>query len=94
MLNIGEINFSKKVRGRKRECSSVVPEKLTVRHCVGKVAEVFDSLGRVVPLIAAMKLDISYLLRSNLSWDDQIPDSLRSIWDSNFDMIQEIGKIR
>ena len=94
MLNTGKMNFSKKVRGRKRGSDYAVPERLTVRHCVGKVAEIFDSLGRIAPLIAGMKADISYLLRSNLSWDDQIPDSLRAIWESNFTMIREIGGIR
>ena len=94
MLNVSELNFSRKIRGRKCESGTGIPEKITMRDCVGKVAEMFDPLGKVTPLIAGMKLDISYLHRSGLSWDDEVPENLRGIWDSNFGMMQEIGQIR
>ena len=50
---------------------------LTMRDCVGKVAEMFDPLGKVTPLIAGMKLDVSLLHRSGLSGDDEILENLR-----------------
>ena len=54
-LNIGDFNFSKKLRGRKaRSDLGVVPEKLTRRDCVSKVSEIFDPLGRVAPIIGSM----------------------------------------
>ena len=94
MFNVGELNFSKKVRGRKTGNKVGIPEILTKRDCVGKVAELYDPLGKITPLIAGMKLDISNLHRSGLSWDDKLPDNLRSIWESNFQMMQEIGQIK
>ena len=41
-----------------------------------------------------MKLDIQELHARKLQWDDKIPDELRKIWMSNFELIQEISKIR
>ena len=42
-LHVGEMNFLKKHRGRRsQETSNIIPTKLTRRHCVAKVAELFD----------------------------------------------------
>ena len=65
-----------------------------MRDCVGKVAVMFDPLGKVTPLIAGMKLDVSLLHRSGLSWDDEILENLRGVWKCNFEMMQEIGQIK
>ena len=93
MLNINELNFAKKIRGRKCRDMTEIPKNLTMRDCVRKVAELFDPLGSIVPLIASMKLDISSLHRLGLNWDDPIPENLRSVWESNFAMMEEIGNI-
>ena len=29
-----------------------------------------------------------------LSWDDRIPDDLKPIWNSHYEMMQEIGKVK
>ena len=79
-LNISEINFAKKVRGKKpSKATNIIPAKLTRRHCASKVAEVFDLTGRVAPLIASMKIDLQQLVHLGLDWDDVIPDDLRQI---------------
>ena len=42
-LNIGELNFAKKCRGKKSSNTvNIIPPKLTRRHCSSKVAEIFD----------------------------------------------------
>ena len=41
-----------------------------------------------------MKLDVSLLHRSGLSWDDEILENLRGVWECNFEMMQEIGQIK
>ena len=94
-FNINTLNFEKKVRGRK-DCKGegILPDTLTKRDCVSRVAELFDPLGRLVPLIASMKQDISLLHSSGLDWDDKIPDNLRSIWKSNFEFMEEIRNVR
>ena len=61
-LNTGEINFSKKLRGRKSPgAAGVIPLLLTLRHCVSRTAEVFDLVGRVAPILAGLKIGINVL---------------------------------
>ena len=94
-LNIGELNFSTKQRGRKStENINKIPEKLTRRHCVAKVSEVFDLAGRVTPIVARFKLDLRVLVQRRLDWDDVLPDELRALWIDNFEMIQELRNLR
>ena len=92
-INCGELNFPNKCRGRKTPRDLSICPKGTVWDCVGKV-EVFDPLGRVSPRVAGMKLDIHELNSRKLDWDSKIPEDLKKIWSSNFEMIQEISKIR
>ena len=94
MLNVGKINFSRKIRGRKVENISDIPECLTKKLCVSVSAEVFDPTGRVAPILGGIKLDISNLHKIGLGWDDVIPDNLRSIWKTNFEMIEELGSLK
>ena len=89
-LNIGDFNFSRRLRGRKAQCcTGKEPEFLTRRDCVSKVSEVFDPLGNVVPIIGGMKIDMHELVTRKLDWDDQIPDELKCVWLKNFETIQE-----
>ena len=39
-------------------------------------------------------MDLHKLVKRGLSWDDAIPDDLRSVWVSYFEMMQEIGNLR
>ena len=94
-LNISKLNFSKRVRGKRSDdLINKIPEKLTRRHCVSKVAEVFDLTGKVTPLTASMKIDLHELVTRGLQWDDVLPDELRALWLSNFEIMQEIGNLR
>ena len=75
-INCGEINFAKRERERKAGVQKgIIPDNLTKRDCAGKVAEVFDLLGRVTPIICGMKLDLHELNTLNLDWDDKIPEN-------------------
>ena len=94
-LNISELNFGKMSRGKKpKDLKGVIPEKFTKRNCVGKVAEVFDILGKVTPITAMMKLDLREVSKRKLDWDDGLPNDLKAVRINNFEMIQEIGQIR
>ena len=68
-LDIDEINFAKKLRGRKpvHNSTKVIPQKLTRRQCASKVAEVYDLTGRITPIIASMKLDLHQLVKQKLN---------------------------
>ena len=93
-MNLGTLCFSKKRRGRKDESITDIPQRLTRRHCASKVAEVFDMLGRLTPVTIAMKLDLHELVQRKLDWDDAIPDDLRHIWKSHFELMQEINDVK
>ena len=96
-FNIKELNFNRKTRGKKpvTEDPGSIPERLTRRDCASKVGELFDLTGRVAPLIAQFKLDLSKLTRiHSLGWNDVLPDSLRSCWVSHLEMIQELSTLR
>ena len=94
-INIGDLNFAKKQRGKKpSNTMNVIPMKLTRRQCASKVAEIFDLTGKVSPITASLKMDLQELVSRKLDWDDQIPDDLRPIWEANFDVIKSIGSIR
>ena len=94
-LNIGELNFAKKQRGKKSvQHQNIIPSKWTSRNCASKVAEIFDLTGKITPITAAMKMDLHTLVMRGLSLDDVIPDDLRSVWVSHFEMMQEIGNLR
>ena len=94
-LDISELNFAKKQRGKKpAQHQNQIPEKLTRRHCVSKVAEIFDLTGKITPITAAMKMDLHDLVERGLSWDDVIPDELRPVWNNHFEMMQEIGNLK
>lgn len=95
-LDIGELSFARKIRGRKvvTESSKKIPERLTRRHCASKMAEVYDLTGKVSPIICSLKLDLRELVQRKLDWDDVLPDSLRNLWISNFEMIQELKNLR
>ena len=89
-LDIKDLNFAKRVRGRKQKMISDVPEKLTKRICTSKVAEVFDISGMMTPITATLKLDLHDLSSRKLEWDDLLPENLRELWCNNFNTIMKL----
>ena len=79
-LDIGELNFAKKEHGKKPvQHQNIIPSKLTRQNCVSKVTEIFDLTGKITPITAAVSMDLHTLVKRGLSWDDIIPDNLRSV---------------
>ena len=58
------------------------------------MTEIFDLTGKITSVTPAMKMDLHTLVKKSLSWDNVIPNDLRSVWVSHFEMMQEIGKLR
>ena len=91
----GELNFNKKIRGNKSgQNIGAIPEKLTLRDCVGKASEVFDLTGKIAPITAVLKLDVSNLHQRMLDWDDPIPNELKNTWIKNFDLMKELTTLK
>ena len=93
-LDIKNLNFARKFRGRKTGVIHQIPDKLTKRDCASKLGEIFDLTGLVTPLIAGMKLDLHELNVKKLNWDDVLPANLQSIWESHFQMMSEMKNLR
>ena len=94
-LHISELNFAKKNRGKKpSQHQNIIPSKLTRRHCVSEVEEIFDLTGKVTPITATLKMDLHNLVKRGLDWDDVLPDELRPIWISHFEMMKKIGNLK
>ena len=94
-LNIKDLNFNKRVRGKKSDKNiGVIPDILTKRDCVSRTSEIFDIIGIIAPLTGGLKLDVSVLHQNRLDWDDPIPNELKKIWAANFDLIKEIGGLK
>ena len=93
-LDISPLDFTKQRRGKRSSLSLDVPKNLSRKQCLSKVAEIFDLTGMLTPITAAMKLDLHTLVQRKLQWDDIIPDDLKAIWISNFDMIQELQSFK
>ena len=90
-LNISELNFNKKQQGKRAPTvAGLIPKEFMRRDCVGKVAKIFDLLGKMTPITASMKIDLSELSSRRLDWDDKIPNDLKSIWKSNFELMSEM----
>ena len=94
-LNIPELNFSKKVRGKKAlDKAGIILEHLTKVNCVSRSSEVFDLFGLVAPIMAGIKIDVSDLHKLCPKWDDPIPSALKELWVKNFGLIDELKSIR
>ena len=92
-LDIKELNFARKQRGRKTKIIDEIPKNLTRRQCASKIAEIFDFTGIITPITATMKMDLHELCTRKLQWDDTVPDNLRPIWESHFQMISELKNL-
>ena len=94
-LNISEMNFGKKHRGKRSLAEmGIIPEKLTMLDCVSKSSEIFDPTGRAAPIVASFKIDRNVLTKRKLDWGDLIPEELRKVWVDNFEMMQELKHVR
>ena len=93
-LDFNEPNFAKKRRGKVEGVINEVPKKLTRRICCSKAAEIFDMSGILTPITATLKMDLHELVVRKLAWDDVLPDDLRELWSSHFEMMAEIQNLR
>jgi hypothetical protein len=53
---------------------------LTRRGVLSTVSSIFDPLGLIAPVILEGKMILQEMCRSNLDWDDALPESLLSRW--------------
>ena len=103
-IPLPELHFSNKSRGRLVAGAKVyngsismeefVPEKLTRRMIVSKNASIFDLPGKLVPVLTALKVDVSEAIKETKNWDDPVSPELRSKWVQNFLKIEQLRGIK
>ena len=70
-----------------------MPEEFSRRECAGNVAGIFDLRGNVAPIVGGLKLNMRQLSERMLQGNDVIPEDLRQLWTSKFEMIEELASI-
>ena len=103
-LNLGEINFKRKIRGAKlpnltpcdtpeaiEEAMTALPQ-LTRRHVVAKSAEIFDPMGLFEPYKAMLKRALSNL--NGLEWDDPVPEADHEFWRTQLKLWPALAELR
>ncbi|XP_055589848.1 uncharacterized protein LOC129742029 [Uranotaenia lowii] len=57
-------------------------QQLTKRIVVSEMAQLFDPLGILGPVVVKAKIFVQQLWRANLSWDDPLSPNLSGAWES------------
>lgn len=58
----------------------VANKKLTKRQALSVCAQVFDPLGILAPVTVSLKMIIQEIWKTDLGWDDEVPDILKDKW--------------
>ena len=93
-MNASILNFDHKKKGKKSSAMNNQNCEFTRRDCVARVAEGFDILGKITPIISGFKYDLRTLISRKLDWDDKIPTDLQALWVSNFESIKELSHLK
>lgn len=72
---MGPDQFSIEVRELK------IDEQWTKRKVFSAIAQLYDPLGLVSPVVAWAKIRMQHLWLASIDWDDIIPDEIRSKWE-------------
>ncbi|XP_011884011.1 PREDICTED: uncharacterized protein LOC105571146 [Vollenhovia emeryi] len=68
-----------------------IPE--SKREILSTIAKLFDPLGWVSPVIIAAKIFMQHLWRSQLTWDQKIPDDLQARWQLIFSKLTFLNDV-
>ena len=68
-----------------RKNENKVPEGLTKRLVLSRVARVFDPVGFASAFIIRAKIGLQDLWKRGLDWDDELPPDLQEFWANLFD---------
>ena len=76
--------------GTFEDLKKFVKKPLTRRQIVSKFSALYDPFGKLTPLTAKMKVDVSKAMKLTSSWDEQVPTILHDKWLDNFWKIQRL----
>lgn len=67
-------------------------EQSTKRTILSKIAQLFDPLGLLGPVILRAKLIMQQLWKCGVGWDDKVPSELQTMWDSYKEQLPLLNK--
>ena len=102
---IPKLHFSRPCRGRLddatiffestfSELQEFVPATLSRRQIASKLASVFDLTGKFTPVIIGLKADLREVVMATQTWDEAVPQNLRSKWIENFWKLEKLRGIK
>lgn len=69
-------------------------DKVTKRHILSVISQIFDPLGLVGPSIIEAKLIMQKLWMSKLEWDDEVPTDIKQAWLSFSSTLKYLNSIQ
>ncbi|XP_067647299.1 uncharacterized protein Indy isoform X1 [Eurosta solidaginis] len=73
------------------------PTNTAKRNCkrsvLSTIARFYDPLGLIGPIISRAKIFLQHLWRERLNWDERLPSSLDSSWNSLYEDLVSIPKL-
>lgn len=73
---------------------TITPDKLTKRIIISRISQVFDPCGLIAPVVIFGKIIIQELWKAHVDWDELVPQELASRWNSYWENIISLNKIR
>ena len=104
-IKIPPLHFGKKSRGKLtvgtevfdgsfEDLQKFVPQNLTRRQIVSKFASIFDPIGKLLPVTAAMKKYVRDAVNETTEWDGHVTEETRAMWIKNFFRIHQMKGIQ
>ena len=69
------------------------PPRISKRTVLSRVAQLFDPLGWIAPVVVRGKIFIQELWSAKLGWDDQLPEELECRWRTFDKDLQDVSSI-
>ncbi|XP_055584910.1 uncharacterized protein LOC129737771 [Uranotaenia lowii] len=70
------------------------PEKITKRAILSTIAQLFDPLGLISPVVVRAKILMQDLWLDSSGWDDQVPPSIEKRWENFKIQLPQLSKYR
>ncbi|XP_078051341.1 uncharacterized protein LOC144477492, partial [Augochlora pura] len=64
----------------------------TKRSVLSKIAQLFDPLGLLGPVIVKAKTIMQLLWKSNLGWDDVLPSDIQTLWNTYREQLTKLNE--
>jgi hypothetical protein len=68
-------------------------ERLSKRTVLSVIAQLFDPLGLVSPIIVKAKIILQKIWSQNLDWDQEIPEELSILWYDFINTLSELNNV-